>query len=465
MDGSLKGLEVLVIEDEPLLRLEIVDFLESRELEVIAAGDLSEAVNCLEGRTYDLILADVNLPDGSSMDLLRSGTLSANIGVIIMTADGGVDIAVEAMRLGAGDYLSKPFDPEELALVIHRLIRSRKQERIATHHRKQASVEGGFYFGEAMTEMKAKLELILEADERLEHKLPPILLQGETGTGKSSIARWIHQNGPRADKPFVEINCAALPETLAESELFGHEKGSFTDAKSDRLGLFEAADGGTLFLDEIGSLSSGIQAKILTAIELHEIRRVGGRKSIAIDARLIVASLEDLPTAVQAGRFREDLYHRLDLLCLTMPPLRERKADIEALAEFFLTSLRERYRAPDVVLSPLGVRYLKAYEWPGNLRELSHELERGIIFSGGKALDLGETAASGSTAVNEEAGNASMRHPTWSVPDEGFDLQTAMKALENELIEETLEAVDGNISAAARRLGVPRDYLRYRLER
>lgn len=463
MDGSLKALEVLVIEDEPLLRLELVDFLESQGADVMAAGTLAEASNCLEGRSYDLILADVNLPDGISLDLLRTGKLTPSLGVVVMTSDGGVETAVEAMRLGAGDYLSKPFDPEELVLVFNRLRRSRKQERIEHHHRRQAVAQGGFYFGEAMADLESKLELILEADARLGNHLPPVLLQGETGTGKSSLARWIHEQGPRAHRPFVEINCAALPETLAESELFGHEKGAFTDARSDRIGLFEAADGGTLFLDEIGSLSSGTQAKILTAIEQHEIRRVGGRKSIAVDSRLIAASLEDLPTAVKDGRFREDLYHRLDLLCLTLPPLSQRKADIEALAEFFLTKLRQRYRSADAALSAAGRRYLREYDWPGNLRELSHELERGLIFSGGKPLDLGSKPSRVDAA--DQNSRSSLRNPAWSVPEEGFKLQAAMKELEDALIAEILESLDGNISAASRRLGVPRDYLRYRLDR
>jgi DNA-binding NtrC family response regulator len=463
MASVLKGLEILVIEDEPLWRRALLEFLEDEEAEVSLAADLETAREALAAQAFDLVVADIHLPDGRSLELFEEGVLRATIGIVVMTAEGGVETAVEAMRLGAGDYLAKPFEPEELALVVARLRRSRQSERLDDHRRRQAQAEqGGFFFGESLGSLRKQLEQILAADGRLARHLPPILLQGETGTGKSSLARWIHEQGPRAAKPFVEINCAALPETLAESELFGHEKGSFTDARQDRLGLFEAADGGTLFLDEIGSLSSTIQAKILTAIEQREVRRVGGRRPIAVDVRLIAASLEDLPEAVRAGRFREDLLHRLNLLNLRLPPLRERGRDVEALAEFLLERLKLRYRRPQARMGPGTRRFLRAHAWPGNIRELSHELERALIFCPDDVLELGTEATVRAPPQTDAEGG--LRNPAWVLPAEGFRMQEALAELEQALIDEALREHEGNVSAAARCLGVPRDYLRYRLK-
>lgn len=460
MQSNLRGLEILVIEDEPLWRRELVEFLEDEGAEVMTADSLASARNCLESQAFELVVADINLPDGHSLELFREGILTAALGVVVMTAEGGIKTAVEAMRLGAGDYLAKPFEPEELTLVVARLRRSRRSERLEDHRRQQEGAElGGFYFGNSLQGLRNQLDQILTADARLGHHLPPILLQGETGTGKSSLARWIHHQGPRAKKPFVEINCAALPESLAESELFGHEKGSFTDARQDRLGLFEAAHEGTLFLDEIGSLSLSIQAKILSAVDQREIRRVGGRRPLPVDVRLIAASLEDLPDAVLAGRFREDLLHRLNLLSLRMPPLKERGADMDALADFLLIPLKKRYRRPAVYLSPGAKRFLHSHQWPGNIRELSHELERALIFCPTDALDLGPLETE--SVVGARAAD-SLRNPLWDLPEEEFSLQQSLAALENELIAEALQLADGNVSAAARRLGVPRDYIRYR---
>ncbi|MFW6354085.1 MAG: sigma-54-dependent transcriptional regulator [Verrucomicrobiota bacterium] len=464
MQSPLRGLEVLLIEDEPLWRRELSEFLEDEGAEVTVAQSLEEVRHCLAQAAFDVVLADVHLPDGRSLDLLREGSLTAALGVVVMTGEGGIETAVEAMRLGARDYLSKPFEPEELALVVARLRRVRQSERLDTHRRGQErATAGGFFFGRSLSALRGQLERILEADRRLGTALPPILLQGETGTGKTSLARWIHEQGPRSSGPWVEINCAALPETLAESELFGHEKGSFTDARQDRLGLFEAAHGGTLFLDEIGSLALPIQAKILTAIEQREVRRVGGRRPREVDVRLIAASLEDLPAAVRSGRFRDDLLHRLNLLALRLPPLRERGDDVLELATFLLDRLKQRYRRPAVQLHASAQDYLRRHAWPGNLRELAHELERALIFGEEDVLRLGAASGAPSAAEGDAGENRStLRDPAWRLPESGFILPDALRALENELIEEALTAAGGNVSGAARRLGVARDYLRYR---
>ena len=295
-----------------------------------------------------------------------------------------------------------------------------------------------------------------------------MLIQGETGTGKTTLARWIHTQGPRASGPLVEANCAAIPDNLAESELFGHEKGAFTDARVTRLGLFEAATGGTLFLDEITSLSPALQAKLLTAIEDGKIRRVGGNRDIPVDTRLITAANRDLRDMVAVKQFREDLYHRLDLFRIAIPPLRERGEDVLALAESLLHRLARKHHVPSRVLSPIGRRRLLAYGWPGNVRELSHELQRALVFEDGEGLNLDTlmgsvgadpqplTRSAGATSITpqDEWFNATFRFP-----DSGFSLEDAIL----KLIRQALDQTGGNVSAASRKLGVSRDYLRYRL--
>jgi DNA-binding NtrC family response regulator len=301
--------------------------------------------------------------------------------------------------------------------------------------------------------------------------LPPVLIEGETGTGKTSLARRIHREGPRADGPWVEINCSAIPEHLAESELFGHEKGAFTDARSTRIGLFEAAHGGTLFLDELSSLSLPIQAKLLTVLEDHRIRRVGGSKDIAVDVRVIAATNQGLRQLVAQGSFRSDLLHRLDLFRLSILPLRDRGADLLPLAASLMEGIASRHRLPVRSISETGRRRLLGYGWPGNVRELAHELERSLVFEDGDALNFdsllgagGGTAENGTsmgaTPVGALAGSAdSWWNPAFQFPDQGFDLEAAIL----HLIQQALQQSAGNVSAAARRLGVSRDYLRYRL--
>jgi transcriptional regulator with GAF, ATPase, and Fis domain len=280
-----------------------------------------------------------------------------------------------------------------------------------------------------------------------------VLLEGETGTGKSVLARWLHREGPRADRPFIILNCAALPETLAESELFGHERGAFTDAKRARIGLFEAADGGTLFLDEIGSLAAATQAKVLTAIEDSTIRRLGGTREIPVDVRLITASNRMLVDLVGEGAFREDLYHRLNLLRITLPPLRERGTDILPLARHLLAKISARHRLKGLVITGEGEARLLAQAWRGNVRELAHEIERAVIFGGGVPLDFAHLAGS----VSPSAGG--WRNPAWRLPDTGFSLDATI----DDLVAEALRETNNNVSAAARRLGVTREFLRYRL--
>lgn len=461
MPATLAGLSLLIVEDESLLRRQIAAQLERLGADVTGAGTLEAARRFAADLPIDFALLDVNLPDGLGTDLLRDRAFSTNTTVIVMTAQGGVTGAVEAMRLGAVDYLVKPFDPAELPLVIARAQRAKQSARIEEHRRNDSTQSGeGFFFGAAMAPLEKQLEKILAADNRMQSGLPPVLVQGETGTGKTTIARWLHHRGPRASAPLVEMNCSALPETLAESELFGHERGAFTDARTARIGLFEAANGGTLFLDELPSLSPGLQAKVLKAIEDRRIRRLGGNRELPVDVRVIAATNRDLKQAVAAGQFREDLYHRLDLYRVDLPPLRVRGEDIVKLAERLTERLCQRHRLPRKKITEAGRRRLLAHAWPGNVRELSHELERAIVFEDGNELDFpnlqsGATpAAGGGTPLDE------WLNPKFAFPAQGFDLEAAI----NRLIQLALAQTSGNVSAAARLLGVSRDYVRYRLE-
>ncbi len=458
---SLKNTSILVVEDEALFRKQVIRFLEKAGADVAAAKDLGAARNLLDEMPFDFALLDINLPDGSGMDLLRDGAFSANSGVIVMTAEGGVGSAVEAMRLGAADYLAKPFDLEELPLIIHRVRKSRQASRLDTYRRdRDARVQDTFFFGSSLADLHQLLEKIIAADKRLARNLPPVLIEGETGTGKTSIARWLHYHGPRGSGPLVEINCSTLSETLAESELFGHERGAFTDARQERIGLFEAAREGTLFLDEIPSLSPALQAKVLTAIEDKTIRRLGGTKTIEVDVRLVAATNSDLTQKVRDGEFREDLYHRLDLYRLAIPPLRERKEDMSELAERLLAQLAKRYGSAAPKLSAEAKKRILAYPWPGNVRELAHVLERAFVFEEEKELRLrqllGVSDSVGSTAKMQ---SEDWLNPGFVFPDQGFSLEEAI----NRLIRHALDHSGGNVSAAARLLGVSRDYVRYRL--
>jgi DNA-binding NtrC family response regulator len=449
------GCEVLLLEDDSALRRRLAAHLRVLGAEVTEATTIENARRALAGLRFDFALVDLHLPDGEALELLRTAAFSENTGVVVMTAFGGIKKAVEAMRLGAGDYLTKPFEPDELPLAFLRCREKRGGARRDEFRASELSAGAGdeLFFGESLAGVRAQLDQILATERRLERGLPPILIEGETGTGKSLLARWLHRHGPRSARPFVTLNCAALPELLAESELFGHERGAFTDAKSARIGLFEAADGGTLFLDEIGALGATTQAKVLTAVEDHAIRRLGSSKEVRVDARLIAASNRPLLDLVENGGFREDLYHRLHLLHLALPPLRERGQDILALARHLLERIVRRHRLKGVAISPAGEARLLAQRWRGNARELAHEIEREVIFGRNSQLDFAHLAEPPASAP------AGWRNPQWRLPGEGFSIDAVI----TDLVDEALRETNHNTSAAARRLGVTREFLRYRL--
>jgi DNA-binding NtrC family response regulator len=453
--SPVAGLSVLLLEDEVLLRKRLAGFLEKEGAEVTAVNTVATARQALESMSFEAAVIDVNLPDGRGTDLLRDKLFPPTTNVIVMTAEGGVAGAIEALRAGAADYLVKPFDPDELPVRLAQARRNRQTKRADEFRRGQ---ENELVFGESLAGVREQLAKIVAADRRLSGFLPPVLIEGETGTGKTAIARWIHRNGPRADEPLVELNCSALPDALAEAELFGHERGAFTDAKAARIGLMEAADGGTLFLDELPSLALGLQAKLLTAIEDHMLRRVGASRPIPVDARVIAATNADLVVLAAAGKFREDLLHRLDLFRVRLPPLRERGNDIIVLAEELLARVSRRYGQKTPTLPSEGRARLLAHRWPGNVRELAHEIERAVVFGGERGLTFAHLGAS--STGGGAAANTGWLRSDFVFPESGFSMESAI----DELVAMAVKQADGNVSAAARLLGVSRDVVRYRLK-
>lgn len=447
-----RGTTALVVEDDVVLSRRLASYLESRGLEPATAKNLAEARRLLAVEHYDFVLVDLHLPDGLGLTLLRERQIPETTIVVVMTAFGGIPDAVEAMRLGAGDFLAKPFELEAVPLVLLRCRNARHSARREETRGAGGAGEPELFFGESLATVRAQLDQMLVAERRAAGPLPPLMIEGETGTGKSVLARWVHREGPRAGRPFVSINCAALPEQLAESELFGHERGAFTDAKQARVGLFEAADGGTLFLDEVGSLTLQTQAKLLTAVEEGVVRRLGGSRTSPVDVRLIVASNTPLAELVERKLFREDLYFRLHLLHVTLPPLRERGGDVVELARRILERTASRYRLGGLTISPEGEARLRAQPWRGNVRELAHVIERAVILNPGKVITFD---ALGSVVAPGE--RCDWLNPAWKLPEGGFSIEGAI----GQLIELALNETGGNISAAARRLGVTREYIRY----
>src|SRR5688572_22692884 len=420
--SPLAGLSVLILEDEVMLRKRLAGFLENEGAEVTAVNTVAAARQALESLSFDAAVIDVNLPDGRGTDLLREKVFPTTTNVIVMTAEGGVSGAVEALQAGAAGYRVKPFDPDELPVRLAQARRTRQVRRADEFRRGQ---ENELVFGESLAGVREQLAKITAADRRLSGYLPPVLIEGETGTGKTAIARWIHRNGPRADEPLVELNCSALPDALAEAELFGHERGAFTDAKAARIGLMEAADGGTLFLDELPSLAIGLQAKLLTVLEDHMLRRVGASRPIPVDARIIAATNLDLGVMVTAGKFREDLRQRLDLFRVRLPPLRERGNDIILLAEELLSRVNRRYGQRTASIPAEGRARLLAHRWPGNVRELAHEIERAVVFGGERGLTFSHLAASSDAG----SGDPKWFRSDFVFPESGFSMETAIDEL------------------------------------
>lgn len=376
---------VLVVDDHDNARSFMSKALKESGHEVLEAATLAEANAYLDQERADIILLDVQLPDGYGPNLLeRAAREQPGLPIILITAYGDVEMAVEAMKAGAMDFLQKPVDLERLKQAVERASGAVHVRRELAHLRRAARQQVEWIIGETPAMKRA-------ADEaaRAARASVSVLISGETGTGKEVLARAIHSQGPRSGKPFVPVNCAAVPETLIESELFGHEAGAFTTAQKRKPGLMEVADGGVLFLDEISSLKMDLQVKLLRVLDDQQIRRVGGVTEIKVDTQIIAASNRDLPALMKAGHFREDLYYRLRLADLHLPPLRERKEDIPALVGLFLRQVNMRAGQNVLGASPRVLEAFKAYDWPGNIRELRHVIERAMLFCDGDTLEIG----------------------------------------------------------------------------
>jgi DNA-binding NtrC family response regulator len=428
------------------------------------------ATTCGEGeRSFaelqpDLALLDLRLPDGSGLDLLaRLRAQQPTMPILIMTAHATIEDAVSAIKLGARDYLQKPLHLDDLRHTVTRTLEEAQLKTEVSYYRNReatgVTLESIVGDCQPITDLRAKLTRLCALP--VSAAPPTVLITGDTGTGKGLVARTLHYNGPRAERAFIEINCAAIPENLVESELFGHERGAFTDARTAKAGLFQAADRGSLFLDEMGSLPLATQVKILKAIEEKTVRPIGGRIDRVIDVQIIAATNSNVEQMVRAGTFREDLYYRLCVARLEVPPLRERGEDIIVLARRFLGELTHRYRVAPKRLNEDAEAAMRSYPWPGNVRELRNTLDRAVLFTEGDVIDrnaLGLPAAA-SSPVRVQVGPGGRFEV--EIPECGFQFED----LERTLLVKALKKSGGSQSGAARLLGMTRDTLRYRMEK
>lgn len=446
---------VLVVDDELLIRVWLEAHLGDAGYLVDVTESLAAAREQFASHPPDAVLLDLRLPDGNGLDLLREFLeVDPDLVVIILSAHGDIATAVDAVQHGAHHFLEKPPQLEDILVTLARGLETRGLRRVVNGLRRQT---GWQFAGVEIVGRSAAMAQIVELVGKVAASSnTTVLLRGESGVGKEVIAQAIHVRSPRRDFPFLEINCTALPETLLESELFGHEKGAFTDARSRKQGLLELADRGTVLLDEIGDLPLGAQAKLLRFLETHTFKRVGGIRDIAVDVRILASTNRDLEQAMREGQFRQDLFFRLNVVPITIPPLRERAEDVEPLAQHFLDLITTALRRPTRGIARPAMTLLERYGWPGNVRELKNVIERAVILEEGSELlpaHLPEEMKPGGRALDLQ--------PGYRLPPGGIDLE----ALERDLIRQAVEQTDGNKTRAAGLLGLTRDTLRYRIEK
>ncbi len=440
---------ILVVEDEDKLRRVLELQLRSAEFEVELAASAEEAIR--KADRADLVLTDLRLPGMSGLELLATlRRQNTRTPIIVMTAFGSVETAVEAMKAGAFDFLMKPFSLDHLMAVIHKALDVRALE---DENRELRAELGRRYEFDNIIGRSGAMQEIFATIERVAPTRATVLLAGESGVGKDIIARAIHFHSPRRDRPFVKINCSALPENLMESELFGYEKGAFTGANATKPGKFEQADTGTVFLDEIGDVPPAIQVKLLRVLQEREFERLGSNKTRHIDVRIVAATNADLRAALEQGTFREDLYYRLNVVPMNIPPLRERKEDIPFLAEHFVRKLAPPNGSAVESITEEAIQRLLGYHWPGNVRELENVIERSLVLCTGKRLEAQD--------IRLDSAPRAPRQPAAEqyVLPEGMTLDEYEQAI----IREALRRAEGNKSQAARMLGLTRNALRYRL--
>jgi two-component system response regulator AtoC len=446
---------VLVVDDEQMIRWSMEETLRAAGYDVAGAETAAKGVALFRELRPAVVFLDLRLPDGDGLTVLR--TLKSENGedaaVIVMTAFGEISTAVEAMRLGAYDYLKKPFDFDELEVLVGRALDTTQLRRqvgeIRQERQKTYALDNIVGASEKIQDVLRLVEKVAQSDATT------VLVRGENGTGKDLVARAIHYHSRRADGPFLDLSCTAMPETLFESELFGYERGAFTDAKSLKRGLLESADRGTLFLDEVGDMPLVSQAKFLRVLETRQFKRLGGTVDQRVDIRIIAATNSDLEAAVRNGRFREDLYYRLKVIPIVLPPLRERPGDIPLLLHHFMAKYNAEFRKNFLHVSDSALKLLVAYAWPGNVRELRNLLERILILESGDTI-LPEHLPPEITAPTASAGST-----RFTLPPQGIRLDE----VEMDFVRQALRMVDGNQTRAANLLGISRDALRYRLQK
>lgn len=455
MESVIARKRLLLIDDEARVRASLKMVLEPL-YDITQASDGSEGLDVFRKEAPDLVLLDIVLPGTDGLAVLQMlRTERKSTPVIMLTGTKSVKTAVDAMKLGAADYLSKPFDVDELRIVIDRALNSSELEQEVTHLRAQVAKRYAFHNligkSQGMQEIYEKIEQV--ADSRT-----TVLITGESGTGKELVAKALHYNSSRRERPFVALNCAALPETLIESELFGHEKGSFTDATARRVGQFELANTGTLFLDEIGDLSPVTQAKLLRVIQEREFTRIGGVQPIKVDVRIVAATNKNLDELVRKGLFREDLYYRINVISLYLPPLRERGEDIPLIANHFLEKRLEEAQRPPIAFGKEALELLSRYPWPGNVRELENFIEQAFIWSQ-HATEI--TPEHLPTSMKSTSRSPSLRDDTLAGR---MSLEKAVMEFEREIILDALKRTNYVQTHAANLLGISRRMLKYRMD-
>ncbi|MDI6789231.1 MAG: sigma-54 dependent transcriptional regulator [Thermodesulfobacteriota bacterium] len=447
---------ILIVDDEKNYLIVLKELLSEENYEVITAENAPQALEIFKESDFDLVLTDMKMPNMDGIELLENiRSVNSEVPVIIMTAYATVEKAVKAMKKGAFDYVTKPFQNEELKITVRKAIDLYKLKRENLNLRHEVSRK--YQFGNIIGKSPVMLN-IYDMIEKVAATKATVLITGETGTGKELVAKAVHYNSPRKNNAFVSVNCAAIPETLLESELFGHEKGSFTGAIAMRKGRFELADGGTIFLDEIAEMPTALQAKLLRALQEMEFERVGGTKTLKIDVRVIAASNKDLKKEVEAGTLREDLYYRLNVVPLHLPPLRERPDDIALLATHFLQKYSQESEKGGMEISPAAMRGLYTRSWPGNVRELEHVIERAVIMASGREIRPADIAS-------ESQETEDIRLDIDRFIPMQVKLNDALEDVEAKMIKRAL-ARAGNVQAhAAALLGITKSLLQYKMKK
>ena len=438
--------KVLVVDDESVVRFGIRDFLEQHGYEIDEAESCQDAQHIFRTSRPDIVIADYMLPDGTALDLLpRLKEIDSGIPLLVLTAHGSIDLAVRAIKEGAEQFLTKPLELPTLLVILQRLLQKQRN-----HHKQLASksrqvrqaIDPFIGTSAAIRTLKEQAKKILSTES-------PVLILGETGTGKGVLARWLHDNSPRAEEAFVDLNCAGLSRELLETELFGHEKGAFTSATASKQGLFEVAHRGTIFLDEVGDVDLQIQPKLLKVLEEKRFRRVGDVRDRQVDVRLIAATHQDMGQLVREKRFRDDLYFRISTIPLSFPALRERIEDIPTMAQYLLDKVSADLGRGELHLDENCIQALKAYSWPGNIRELRNVIERAVLLSDQKTITIADLQFDGHTQVGSPF----------------LDSRLTLLELEKQHIERVLQEERGRVEKAAKRLGIPRSSLYQKIKK